>query len=94
VADPHDLGDIGLDLFVKQEAGDGGAAIEQHGRLLRLEKDAGVFAPGAGVAVRRAEESGPHGVTLLRSWLVGNCFPATASGLRFTLMLNVGEDVA
>ena len=62
VADPEHLGHVGVDFLAEQEAGGGGAAIEQEAGFLRLEQDAGMFPARAGVAVGRAEKNGAHGV--------------------------------
>ena len=51
VTEPEGFGDVGLELFLQQEAGDGGAAIEQKCGFAGLNQDAGMLATGAGMTI-------------------------------------------
>ena len=64
VAEPERIGHVGEKFLAEQEAGGGGAAIEEQAGFLGLDQDAGMLAPGTGVPVSRAEEDGAHGANV------------------------------
>src|ERR1700734_1103151 len=66
VADPENLRNVGFDFFGQQKPGGGGAAIEEQADFPGLDENPGMFAPRAGVPVRRAEENGAHEVDVAK----------------------------
>jgi hypothetical protein len=60
VTDPENLRNVRLDFLEEEEPGSGSAAIEEETAFFSLDKNAGMFASGTGVAVGRAEKYGAH----------------------------------